>query len=193
MSLISSYFDSIAGEWDSWELPHSQEKRKALVHSLSLRKGDKVLDVACGTGTLTELLAQEVNAPVLGIDISERMIEKAKENHSKNPMVSFVAQDFYTFEGEGYDAVILFNAYPHFLDVVRLGKAAFHALKRGGIWCILLDEGRNELQSYAAHRDPTLSRDIASPLEEALFYHDDFDVIEAKEDCHSYRLILRKK
>lgn len=193
MSQISSYFDSVAFLWDSWQPPAYASQMDALVRSLPLKAGNKVLDVACGTGILTSALASVVRCPVLGIDLSPKMIQKAKENHPHDPLVSFEVQDFYTFKGVGYDAVVLFDAYPHFLDIEALGKAASRVLKKGGVWCILHDVGRKELASFPAHHDPRLSRDIASPQEEAVYYQDDFVLLEAKEDSNSYRLILQKK
>ncbi len=50
------------------------------------------LDLGCGTGKQTILLTQRVG-PVIGIDISERMIETARERCKARQNVSFVTGD----------------------------------------------------------------------------------------------------
>ena len=48
--------------------------------------GKRVLDVACGEGHFTRLLRQAGAAEVVGIDISERMIELAREQETRQPL-----------------------------------------------------------------------------------------------------------
>jgi SAM-dependent methyltransferase len=48
--------------------------------------GKRVLDVACGEGYFTRLLRQAGAAEVVGIDISERMIELAREQETRQPL-----------------------------------------------------------------------------------------------------------
>ena len=49
------------------------------VERLNLRNGEKVLDVACGTGS-TAIPAARAGAEVTGIDIASNLIEQAKKN-----------------------------------------------------------------------------------------------------------------
>lgn len=57
-----------------------------MVKVLALKKGEKILDVGCGTGDLACQMA-DAGAKVVGIDSSEKMIAKAKEKypHSDSP------------------------------------------------------------------------------------------------------------
>jgi toxoflavin synthase len=48
--------------------------------------GKRVLDVACGEGHFTRLLRKAGAAEVVGIDISERMIELAREQETRQPL-----------------------------------------------------------------------------------------------------------
>jgi len=50
---------------------------------IPLLDGKKVLDIGCGTGTLTLYLASHCES-IVGIDFSEKLIEQAKENISLN-------------------------------------------------------------------------------------------------------------
>lgn len=53
---------------------------KDLMRAAQLQRGERVLDVACGTGLITRLASQRVGADgtVIGIDIAPDMIEVAK-------------------------------------------------------------------------------------------------------------------
>jgi len=67
-----------------------------------------VLDVGCGTGVITLLLA-EMGHTVTGIDFSEGMLGKAKERtNSLNLIVNFTIGDAENlpFEDESFDLVI---------------------------------------------------------------------------------------
>src|ERR1700739_2501750 len=48
--------------------------------------GKRVLDVACGEGYFTRLLRQAGAVEVVGIDISERMIELARQQETRQPL-----------------------------------------------------------------------------------------------------------
>ena len=76
-------------KWDStlYDTKHSFVSKygEDVVHLLSPQKGEKVLDVGCGTGDLTAMIAAS-GAIVKGIDLSEEMIGQAIE---KFPEISF--------------------------------------------------------------------------------------------------------
>lgn len=74
-------------------LPFGGERklRKKLIDFANPGNGEQVLDVCCGTGTLTSLLAQRVRASgsVIGVDLSAGMLHIAKEK-VKLPAVTFL-------------------------------------------------------------------------------------------------------
>src|SRR6201997_972692 len=51
-----------------------RESGDALVHSLGIKKGMKVLDLGCGDGT-TAVPAAKLGADVLGVDIAPNLVE----------------------------------------------------------------------------------------------------------------------
>jgi len=68
------------------------QTKKALLRSLNPTGSDKILEIGCGPGTWTDLIASKCST-LVAIDISEKMIEKAKENiHNDN--VTFINSDF---------------------------------------------------------------------------------------------------
>lgn len=65
-----------------------------------------VLDLACGTGAQTALLAQSI-AEVVGLDASEPMLIRARERSSALPSIRYVRHDFRNFKiCQEFDAVV---------------------------------------------------------------------------------------
>src|SRR5580704_12264812 len=53
--------------------------------------GDNILDLGCGTGWLTRLIAEQVpECRVVGMDISDEMIRRARRNHASLENAMFV-------------------------------------------------------------------------------------------------------
>ncbi len=100
-----------------------------LIELLAPQPGERILDLGCGTGHLTQELAR-AGAAVTGLDVSEAMIEQARKNY---PEIEFVPGDAADFAfAEPFDAVFS-NAALHWVkraeDVV---VCVARALKPGG-------------------------------------------------------------
>lgn len=54
-----------------------------------LKSGDSVLDVGCGLGRMTVAVADRYNAAVLGVDITDSMIQRAKQKYDGHKLVTF--------------------------------------------------------------------------------------------------------
>ena len=66
-----------------------------------------ILEMACGTGTLTEKLAKK--GPVTAFDGSEAMLEWAQKKIGYNPRVRLLHQDLTSFQlPESYDTIVCF-------------------------------------------------------------------------------------
>ena len=96
---------------------------------LQPQKYERILDVGCGTGTLTEKLS-ESGASVTGIDASKEMIAKAKASF---PNIEFFVKDATDFEfKEPFDAAFS-NATLHLInDQEKALQCIYNALKEGG-------------------------------------------------------------
>lgn len=82
--------------------------------------GNRLLDVACGTGLHVECLAAEWQ--VEGVDLSAEMLARAR---ARNPGVPFHQADMVNFElGRRFDAVTcLFSSIGYMQTLERLGQA----------------------------------------------------------------------
>ncbi len=83
-----------AADWNAelYDNKHSfvWKLASSVVELLDPQPGERILDIGCGTGTLTAKIA-ESGAAVTGLDSSPAMIEEARR---VNPQVEFVRDDF---------------------------------------------------------------------------------------------------
>lgn len=80
---VREMFTAIAGSYDLNNRVHSlwrdQAWRRYAVKCAGVREGESVLDVACGTGDLTQLFARTPAARVVGADFTAKMLDFARE------------------------------------------------------------------------------------------------------------------
>ncbi len=153
---IAAFFDKVASGWD-----FNQERNESAITFIldkgDIVKGKRILDVACGTGILFPDYMQR-GVSVTGVDISKEMLKIAKE---KFPCVELICADAeeYTFD-EDYDAVMIYNAFPHFPNPEELIKNLAKALPVGGRFTVA--HGLSEKELEKCHS--TVAKDISLPL-----------------------------
>lgn len=152
--------------WD-----HEQEVLRDL---LSRTGATSVLDVACGTGRITEVLARDLpGATVLGIDVAESMLARARE---RVPTARFECLDLRqlleTVPAGSVDLATAFRFFPNADPALRAaGVEAMSAVVRPGGF-VLLNNHRNFWSpSYVARRvrggseaPGALNRDLLDPF-----------------------------
>ena len=102
---------------------------EALIELLNPKPYERILDLGCGTGELTEKI-KEKGSLVIGIDSSAEMIVKAKE---KYPLIPFEMTDATKmgFDNE-FDAVFS-NAVLHWIkEKDKVVENIYRSLKEGG-------------------------------------------------------------
>ena len=100
-----------------------------VLNLLNAKPGEEILDLGCGTGQLTNLIA-ESGAHVHGIDSSIEMIKQAKLNYS---VLNFEVMDAtkFTFEKK-FDAVFS-NAVLHWIpEKEKVVDCVYNSLKHSG-------------------------------------------------------------
>jgi trans-aconitate 2-methyltransferase len=150
----------MADAWDSalYDDRHSFVWKKSadMVEMLEPQPGERILDLGCGTGHLTDLIAAS-GAHVVGIDSSPSMVAMARQNF---PKLQFHVADARSFRfAEPFDAIFS-NAALHWVReapvamdsmalalksggrlVLEMGESGNVARIRAGIESVLLDAG----------------------------------------------------
>ena len=126
---ITEFFDRCAPWWDA-DMIRNEDIITTILDNGGIREGVHVLDVACGTGVLFPDYLQRGAASVTGIDISPEMAKRAQ---SKFPQVQVICGDVETtvFDRQ-FDAVMVYNAFPHFPDPARLIRVLAGLVRPGG-------------------------------------------------------------
>ena len=183
---VKEFFNSVAAEWDAAE-KHTAEEIRPIVDLCDIRKTDKVLDLGCGTGIITALLAERASE-VVALDIADNMIDIAKAKYAdSNLNVRFVCGDFYTADLPKFDYVVIFNAYPHFADSAAFVRRLYEVLRGGGRFAVLHNIGRATLDKHHDNvRD--ISRSLLPVDEEKQLFAELFDIVRAEETQERYIL-----
>ena len=98
--------------------------------------GRRVLDVACGTGYGTNILAQAA-AEATGMDIDASAIRRAKRKY-RRANLKFVTADCYEmpFEGQSFDMVVANEMIEHIEDHDRFVEEVRRVLRPGGAFFV---------------------------------------------------------
>lgn len=126
-------YNLIADDYDSTPEGRYTDKFKQLLsREIIIRPGDRVLDAACGNGTLLKMISRKWDIKGYGIDISERMIDNAR---AKCPGMVFEVGTCgeLPFTDRMFDVITVSAAYHHFPDVKAFAKEANRVLKPQGL------------------------------------------------------------
>jgi demethylmenaquinone methyltransferase/2-methoxy-6-polyprenyl-1,4-benzoquinol methylase len=115
---VKRYYDERAPEYDEWylgqglfaarERPGWETALERLIAAVAALPPARTLDLACGTGFLT----RHLRGPVIGLDQSERMIARARE---QAPGADFLIGDALAapFAHDTFDRVVTGHFYGH--------------------------------------------------------------------------------
>lgn len=144
---VIAFFDRCAPTWDA-ELIRDDGVINTILDRGGVTAGTEVLDVACGTGVLfSYYLARNVRS-VTGIDISPKMAEIAAAKWD-DPRISVICGDVEEARFDHrFDAVVVYNAFPHFPDPNRLIQALAALTKTGGRLTIAHGMSRRRIDSH---------------------------------------------
>ncbi|WP_338240945.1 class I SAM-dependent methyltransferase [Aurantiacibacter hainanensis] len=105
-----------------------------------LEAGAKVVDIGCGYGSSTVLMAQRYpNSTFVGIDFHEPSIDKARQQAAEAGLknVSFEVARAQDYLGEGYDFACIFDALHDMGDPVGAARHIRETLKEDGTFMLV--------------------------------------------------------
>jgi demethylmenaquinone methyltransferase/2-methoxy-6-polyprenyl-1,4-benzoquinol methylase len=131
---VAAMFDRVAAKYDitndvlAFGLTHLW--RRATAAAVAAKKGEKILDLAAGTGTSSIAFAK-TGAQVIACDFSLGML---KEGHKRSPQLNFSAGDALSlpFADETFDAVTISFGIRNVNNVDLALKEMFRVTKPGG-------------------------------------------------------------
>ena len=127
-------------DWTEYEDQYNRttERHTArLMQATRITPGDRILDIGCGCGATSRQAARIArDVSVLGIDLSTRMLQRARERSSAEGLTNttFVRGDVqvYPFESQAFDLAISRFGVMFFADPVAAFRNVHRALRPGG-------------------------------------------------------------
>ena len=123
--------------------PFYQAVNASLVDLSHLQPGQKVVDLACGTGGVTRIISERLRGAkeslVIGVDFSASALKQAREDfeNAKASMVEFIhgrGEQLSQLVRDSMDAVVFCNAIHMVTDKARLAGEVFQTLGSGGVF-----------------------------------------------------------
>lgn len=136
-----SYWDKNAAIWDEAMGEGSPFQKELLephtLKFLDIKAGQKVLDIACGNGQMSRVLAR-LGAKVTAIDASPTMVKLAQSRNADLAIDYRIADITKTqpgdLEGHPFDAVLCNMALMDIEDIKPVFEVAYKVLKDTGIF-----------------------------------------------------------
>ena len=170
---VIEFFDRCAPWWDS-DMIRNEDIIRTILTLGGIRAGMDVLDVACGTGVLFPDYLQRQVGSITAIDISPEM---AKLAAAKCPQAHVLCGDVEAVDFEKqFDAVMVYNAFPHFPDPAKLIARLARLTKPGGRLTVAHGMSRAALQAHHSGRASQVSIDLIHEQALAALFAPWFDV-----------------
>jgi ubiquinone/menaquinone biosynthesis C-methylase UbiE len=136
---MTTNYDTIAEEYKRAKQQPWRQHVEAftLFELIGDLSGKAVLDLACGEGFYTRLLKRHGAASVVGVDISQGMIDLARDEEARRPLgVEYVIQDVRALDlPDRFDLVVaayLLNYAQTADELLAMCRAVSRSLKPGG-------------------------------------------------------------
>jgi ubiquinone/menaquinone biosynthesis C-methylase UbiE len=136
-------FDRAAKNYDESRFVKSYQRRTQIlvIDRMRIKEGMHILDLGCGTGWGTIDIASKLGGTgkVIGLDLSEKMIEQAKQKLAKfthNNVVFEVGSGNSLDCANCFDYVLSTNAFHHFDKKEEIFSRVWKSLKDNGTFII---------------------------------------------------------
>ncbi|KZC95024.1 bifunctional demethylmenaquinone methyltransferase/2-methoxy-6-polyprenyl-1,4-benzoquinol methylase UbiE [Clavibacter tessellarius] len=134
---VSVMFDEVSSAYDRTNtllsVGNDQLWRVATTRAVAPVAGERILDLAAGTGTSSAALAAS-GAHVVAADFSEGMLEVGRRRHAGNPRIEFVHADAtgLPFDDDSFDAVTISFGLRNVVEPKKGLDELLRVLKPGG-------------------------------------------------------------
>ena len=129
---VAHWYDTLLASDDTYQ---AQVILPNLLRVMSLKKGERVLDLGCGQGFFSRAFAKE-GATVTGVDLSKELIAIAKktaiDTEAKIEFFAPSAEDLHRFEDGSFDKIAVILAVQNMEAPHLVFKECFRVLKNKG-------------------------------------------------------------
>lgn len=131
---IMKEFDSKARTYDTNKISQFAVKcHPYVLNSLMPVNFKNILDIGCGTGSLlSKLLYQKPQVRAFGLDLSEKMLEIAKERLPKNVELVYGEAEALPYDNKKFEVVTMIDSFGFFVNPEQAAIEAHRILKPGG-------------------------------------------------------------
>ena len=141
---VEKYFDDFAETFDQHLVEKLEYKTPEIINS-SVRsvigpehKELDVLDIGCGTG-LCGPLFRDLARTLTGIDLSEKMLAKARQRDVYDELAPSDIVSFLGPARDAYDLIIAVDVFVYIVDLGQIFMASAQALRSGGLFAFSLE------------------------------------------------------
>lgn len=142
------YYDKHMQEQLHYRLP---QEIQHLLSELPQHQFTKVLDLGCGTGLMGEMIKPYCKE-LTGVDIAEKMIQRASEKQVYDQLVTADLQTFLQNNNESFDLVIAADVLPYLGALDKVFSAITDHLTQSGYFIFtteISEDGEWQLQENA--------------------------------------------
>lgn len=149
MGNVAEYFDLKASTWHLMEQNTTSPVQPAVALMAGVAPGARVLDVGSGLGVMVPVYLQLGAGSILCVDVSEEMTARASERWAERPEVRCLAADAAALDMPGrFDAVVVYNAYPHIMDREVFVPGIHGLLADGGRFVVAHGAGKEIINAH---------------------------------------------
>ncbi|NJM71378.1 MAG: class I SAM-dependent methyltransferase [Scytonema sp. RU_4_4] len=166
-----TYYDSIAQQYKkSKQLPFRLHiEAYTYFHLVGNLVGKSLLDLACGEGFYTRQFKLQGAARVIGVEISEKMIELARQEEAREPQdIEYILGDVLELDKiDSFDLVVasyLLNYAQTREQLLKMCQSIFVNLRPGGRFVTINNNDSQPPQSYLTTEKYGFIKSTDSPL-----------------------------
>jgi predicted TPR repeat methyltransferase len=143
---LTACFDKYAPEFDRHLVEVLDYRIPGKLHPLLVEAGTtftRILDLGCGTGLAAPYLSS-FGGNLTGVDISPRMLEKARERNLYGRLVEDEAIAYLSKREQQFDLIVSLDVLIYFGDLTAFFAAAAERLVPGGVFAFSFETGEHD-------------------------------------------------
>jgi ubiquinone/menaquinone biosynthesis C-methylase UbiE len=163
---LESYYAAVNDAYDDWSSGIHRRLGARLIEIASPLAGERVLDIGCGTGLVTQMAAERVgvSGEVVGIDIATRLLEVAQLRASPRVRFLHMPAEALVFSDCTFDVVTIGDALSYLSDPQRALTEARRVMRRGSRIAVSVLDHALSTPAQEVFRDRLLALERRHPV-----------------------------